>query len=103
MRASTNAHTARARGPQKRTVSSSPSNPMRPSVLARARPPGPAGGVAARGEADSSGPRSAGAQLRGPEQIDRCQAFLAGTAVGSAGLAVRARLVRALLTGAVAL
>src|SRR5436305_15008913 len=41
-------------------------------------------------------------QLRGPDPVFRRQAFLAGTAVGSAGLAVRARLVRGLLTDAVA-
>src|SRR5205085_11526952 len=69
---------------------SSPSNPMRGSVLVRAVFPG-----------QHRAPERS-AQLRGPDPGFRRQAFLAGTAVGSAGFAVRARLTRGVLTDALA-
>src|SRR3954470_18528154 len=103
MRASMNAHPARARAPQVRTRNSNPSNAVIPEAYpsdgpesgsSRLRPPP---GGARRRQPTAQGP-GALVQLRGPGQCDvrrRRQFFFAGTAVGFAGLAVRARVTRA--------
>src|SRR3954447_17435316 len=103
MRASMNAHPARARAPQVRTRNSNPSNAVireaypsdgPESGSSRLRPPGEGG---RRRQRTAQGP-GALVQLRGPGQCDvrgRRQFFFAGTAVGLAGLAVRARVTRA--------
>src|SRR3954452_11490964 len=103
MRASMNAHPARARAPQVRTRNSNPSNAVIPKAYpsdgpesgsSRLRPPGEGG----RGRQRTVQGPGALVQLRGPGQCDvrgRRQFFFAGTAVGLAGLAVRPRVTRA--------
>src|SRR4051812_16194277 len=91
MRASTSAQTARARAPQDSTWSRNASNvAMTAAYAAPRRDPA----VLGRCGRDRAPERVT--QLRGPGRCDvRRQFFLAGTAVGSAGLAVRARVTRA--------
>src|SRR3954454_6568608 len=101
MRASTNAHTARARVAQNSASISSPSNPMAGAYSRGAVIPGARRALPhRRGISGQHRAPERCTQLRGPDPVIRRQAFLAGTAVGLAGLAVRARLARGLLTDA---
>src|SRR4051794_4787594 len=85
-RASTTAHAASARAAQVRTWSRNASNVLMPRAYAAGD-----GNWAGRDRAPERVK-----QLRGPGRCDvRRQFFLAGTARGLAGLAVRARLTRA--------
>src|SRR4051794_34951916 len=91
--ASTYAHTARAsvayRSPSIR-YQSKLTSPRYPA--ARALPEGPPVRVTPR---ERTGPRSAARSSGALARATWCQAFLAGTTVGSAGLAARARVTRA--------